>query len=315
MLASLRMSTKTSHNHWLIDGERGPLRDTIDAETTYGECSFLAAFTRETSTIKSIDSFQERLASLGLVNIEHQDLSATISSAQQCWFMDGRLWRIPSQSFYFSRFLKPELLLEVFLEVFTEMPCKDISPLAERQREIYYSHAHEAIACLYRKGVLPHLHWRLMRQVVLVILQILSHRFLKEDKALLAFARENLPESGLHPDWNMILLVAELKATTFTNYENFSRTKDKVFQVVEVSVIRGDASPRAKGLTGWLLVELLDAAEAHDSVELIDAIVQGGKQWLQRLLGSELSSLEQTMLCRALARFGNLDFLEPQPRQ
>ena len=113
----------------------------------------------------------------------------------------------------------------------------------------------------------------------------------------------------------MILLVAELKATILTNYENLSQIKDKVFQVVEVSATRGDSSPRAKGLSGWLLVELLDAAEAQDCVELIDAVVQNGKQWMRRLLGSELSSLEQTMLCRAFARFGSSDHPEPQPRR
>ncbi|KAK0508541.1 hypothetical protein JMJ35_008817 [Cladonia borealis] len=314
MLASLRTSTKTSHNHWLIDGERGPLRDAIDAETMCGKCSFLAAFVHETSTTKSIETFQERLVSLGLVYIEYQDLSETLSSAQKCWFMDGRIWRY-NQSNLYALSLKPELLLEVFLEVFTEMPCKDISPLAERQREIHYSHAHEAIACLYRKRVLPHVHRRAMRQVVLVILQILSHRFLKEDEALLRFAKENLPKCGLHSDWNMILLVAELKATILTNYENLSQLKDKVFQVVEGPATRGDSSPRAKGLSWWLLVELLDAAEAQDCVELIDAVVQDGKQWMRRLLGSELSSLEQTMLCRAFARFGTSDHPEPQPRQ
>ena len=96
MLASLRMSTKTSHNHWLIDGERGPLRDSIPikyGEIGYGECSFLAAFTREASTIESIEIFQERLVSLDIINIEYQDLSETLSSAQKCWFMDGRIWR------------------------------------------------------------------------------------------------------------------------------------------------------------------------------------------------------------------------------
>ena len=313
-LASLRTSTETSHNHWLIDGERGPLRQTIDEETTYEECSFLAALTREATSIQSIEIFQKRLVSLGFINNDYQNLSETHSSAQKCWSMDGRIWSIFPR-FSLSSSIRPQLLWEVFLEVFTEMPCKDISLLAERQREIYYYHAHQAIKCLYSRHALFIVQPRDMRQVVLVILQILSHRFQKDDDALLRFAKENLSESGLHPDWNIILLVAELKATTSTKYGNLSQIRDKVFQVVEVSVTRGDSSPRAKGLSGWLLVELLDAAEAQDCVELIDAVVQTGKQWTQRLLGSELSSLEQTMLCRALARFGTSDYLEPQPRQ
>ena len=321
-LASLRMSTKTSHNHWQIDGERGPLRDTIDGplrktsdiETTYGECSFLAAFARETSTNKSIEIFQERLVSLGLVTVEYQDPSEKLSSAQKCWFMDGRIWCI-NQRFSFSKHFRIRLLLDVYLEVFTEMPCKDISPLAERQREIHYSHAHVAIIGLFRFGVISYVKLRATNQVILVILQVLSHRFLKEDEALLEFAKENMPMSGLHPDWNMILLMAEVKATIFTNYENLSQIKDQVFQVVKDTVTRGDFSPRAKGWSGWLLVELLDAAEAQDRVELIDAVVQTGKQWVQRLLGSALSSLEQTVLCQAIARFGTSDHPEPQPRQ
>ena len=314
MLASLRLAPETSRNHWLTSGERGRLRDAINAQTTYAECAFLGAFMREASTAQSTDIFQTRLEKLRLVNVEYQYAKGTRPASQQSWFMDGRIWRISEDRSY-ARHFTPELLLEVFLEVFTEMPCKDISPLAERQREIYYYHAHQAIVRLYRDLVLSHVHPRDMTQVVLVILQILSHRFQKDDEALLGFAKENLPESGLHPDWNMILLVAELKATISTNCENLSQLRDKVFQVVEISVTRSDSSPRAKGLSGWLLVELLDAAEAQDCVELVDAVVQTGKQWMQRLLVSKLSSLEHTMLCRAFARFEISDHPEPQPRQ
>ena len=317
MLASLRMSTKTSHNHWLIDGERGPLQDSIAAEITYreidyAECSFLAAFTREASTIESIEIFQERLVSLDLINIEYQDLSETLSSAQKCWFMDGRIWRTNQSSSYSGSF-PPRLLFEVFWGVFAEIPCKDISPLAERQREIYYYHAHQALVHLHKNSWVEHL--QNMKHVVPVILQVLSHRFQKHDKALLSFAKRHLPSSGLHPDWNMILLVAELKATISTNGGILSHVRDKVFQAVENSAPGGNSSPRAKGLSGWLLVELLDTAEVQECTEVIDDTVRKGKQWMQRLLGSKLSSLEQIMLCRVFARFGTSDDPEPQPLQ
>ena len=315
-LASLRTSTETSHNHWLVDGERGPLRQIIEAETAYEECSFLAALTRKATTIQSIEIFQERLVSLGFINVDYRSLSETHSSAQKCWSMDGRIWSI-KQKLSFSSSVGYQLLFEVFLEVFTEIPCKDISPRAERQREIHYSHVHLAIGGLYRRSTSTNEYRRLMgqRQVMLVILQVLSHRFQRGDEALLGFVKENLPKCGLHPDWNMILLVAELKATISNNHENLSQISEKVFRVVQVSVTHSDSSPRAKGLSGWLLVELLDAAEAQDCDELIDTVVQTGKQWMQRVLGSKLSSLEQTMLCRALARFGYSDYPGPQPRQ
>lgn len=315
-LASLRTSTDISHNHWLIDGERGPLRQVIDEETTYGECSFLAALTRKATTIQSIEILQERLVSSGFINIDYQNLSETHSSAQNCWSMDGRIWSI-KQRFSLSSLNGYQSLFEIFLEVFTEIPCKDISPRAERQREIHYSHAHLAIISLYRKSTSTYLYRRLMRQrqIILVILQVLSHRFQRGDEVLLGFAKETLPVCGLHPDWNIILLVAELKATISNNHGNLLQISEKVFQVVRVSVTHGDSSPRAKGLSGWLLVELLDAAEAQDCDELIDTVFHIGKQWMQRLFGSKLSSLEQTMLCRALARFGNSDYPEPQPRQ
>ena len=314
MLASLRTSTKTSSNHWLIDGERGPLWQTIDEESTYKDCSFLAAFTREASTIQSIEIFQERLVSLGFINVEYQRLSKTLSSAQQCWFMDGRIWRINERSSYPSS-LRPPLLFEVFWEVFAEMPCKDISPLAERQREIYYYHAHQAMVRLYKTSSLQVEHPQSMKHVLLVILQVLSHRFQKHDKALLRFAKQHLPTSGLHPDWNMILLVAELKATSSTNGMNLSQIRNKIFQAVEYSGTRGESSPRAKGLSGWLLVELLDSAEVQECTEVIDDTVRKGKQWMQRHSGAELSSLEQIMLCRAFARFGTSEDPEPQPGQ
>ena len=314
MLASLRVSTNTSHNHWLEDGERGPLGHAINAETPYPECSFLEAFTRETSTIYSIEMFEARLVSLHLINVDYQDLSETQSLAQQCWFIDGRVWRINESGSYAGSF-RLQLQFEVFLEVFAAIPCKDISPLAERQREMYYYHAHQPLVHLYKNGVLPNVPGRNMKRIVLVILQILSHRFQKHDEALLRFAKWNLPESGLHPDWDIVLLVARLKATISTNHGNLLQIRDKVLEAVECPVIRGDSSPRAKGLSGWLLVELLDTAEVQDCTRVIDDAVRMGIQWMQRLLGSKLSSLEQTMLYRAFARFGTSDDPEPQPRQ
>ena len=314
MLASLRVSTNISRNHWLIDGERGPLRHTIDTETTYEECPFLTAFTREASSIESIETFQIRLVSLGLINIEYQDQSERLSSAQKCWLLDGRIWRI-NNSNSFSSSSQRQLLFEVFLEVFAEIPCKDTSPLAERQREIYYYHAHQAMVYLNKNSSLPVEHPQNMKYSLIVILQVLSHRFQKHDEALLRLAERHLPRSGLHPDWNMILLVAELKATISANGLSLSDISNKVFQAVESSSARDDSSPRAKGLSGWLLMELLDAAEVQECTEIIDDIVRKGKQWMQRLLGSEPSSLEQIMLCRALARFGTSDDPEPQPRQ
>ena len=314
MLASLRASTKTLRNHWLIDGERGPLRHTIDTETTYGECPFLAAFTREASSIKSIEAFQGRLVSLGLINIEYQDQSGRPSSAQRCWLVDGRIWRINESNSYSST-TRRELLLEVFLEVFAEIPCKDISPLAERQREIYYYHAHQSMVYLYKNSSLMVEHPQNTKHALVVILQVLSHRFQKHDEALLRLAERHLPRSGLHPDWNMILLLAELKAMISANGMSLSHIRNKIFQAVEDSGTRDDSSPRARGLSGWLLVELLDTAEVQECTEIIDDIVRKGKQWMQRLIGSELSSLEQIMLCRAFARFGTLDDPESQPRQ
>ena len=314
MLASLRVSTNTSCNHWLIDGERGPLRYTIDTEITHGECPFLTPFTREASSIESIEAFQERLVSFGLINIEYQDQSERLSSAQQCWLMDGRIWRINESSSYSSP-SRRQLLFEVFSEVFAEIPCKDISPLAERQREIYYYHAHQAMVYLYENSLLPVEHPQNMKPVLVIILQVLSHRFQKHDKALLRLVEEHLPTSGLHPDWNMILLVAQLKATVSDNATRLSHIRDDVFQAVENTGTGDDSSSRAKGLSGWLLVELLDTAEVQECTEIMEDTVRKGKQWMQRLLGSDLSSLEQTMLCRAFARFGTSDDPEPQPRQ
>ena len=308
MLASIHLASETSRNHWLPNGERGRLQDAINEQSTRADSSFLEAFIRDASTVQSIDFLQARLETLGLV-IDHQYARGTELTSQQSWFMDARIWRMK------ARIYPRTMSLEVFLEVFTEMPCKDISPLAERQREMYYQHGHQAIVYLHQNLDWSLVHRRDMTQVVLVILQLLSHRFLRDDEALLRFAKENFPQSRLHPDWNMILLLVELKAAVYTNCEDLSLIRDKVLEVVEVSVIQARSSPRAKGLKWWLLVELLDAAEAQDSIQFIDAVIQNGKLWMRRLLGSELSSLEQTMLCRAFARFGTSDYPEPQPRQ
>ena len=312
MLASLKLATKTSDNHWLVDGERGPLVHAIDAETTYAECSFLEAFARETSTTRSVEMLERRLVSRRLINTEYQDLSGTLLSAQQCWFIDGRIWRINSTH---PMTINAESQLEVFLEVFADIPCKDISPLAERQREIYYYHAHQAMGHLHKVRSLSVKHLQNIEHIVLVFLQVLSHRFQTDDNVLLRFAERHLPRSGLHPDWNILLLVAQSKATISINDRHLSQIRNKIFQAVEMRDTRGDTSPRAKGFIGWLFVELLDAAEAADCTEVIGDTLRKWKHWMLRTSNSDMSALERIMLCRAFARFGTSDDSVMQPRE
>ena len=94
-----------------------------------------------------------------------------------------------------------------------------------------------------------------------------------------------------------------------------SRIGDRVFQAVENRETRGDTSLRANGFIGWLLVELLDAAEAEDCTEVIGDTLRKGKQWMLRTSNSDMSPLEQIMFCRAFARFGTSDDPVMQPRE
>ena len=95
MLASLRLAPNTSHNHWLVNGERGRLQDAINAQITYADSPFLEAFIRDASTVHDIDIVQARLEQLGLViNYQYERGCTASQQSWQSWFMDARTWRM-----------------------------------------------------------------------------------------------------------------------------------------------------------------------------------------------------------------------------
>lgn len=144
MLATLRTSfINPSENHWLLSGETGPIFRGIGETGLPANCSFLNAFARETSNSLGIDGLQERLLSMGLIVLGHPPRNSPPFDGT--WCTDERIWCIAENEMS-SHLMVPtwgdsdgEGIIMDLLYVFLEMPSKDVSPLAERHREMLCS--------------------------------------------------------------------------------------------------------------------------------------------------------------------------------
>ena len=100
--------------------------------------------------------------------------------------------------------------MQSILDVLLEMPDKDTSSLAERQREIHYSHAHLfAMNMIRSPDTLLTLanDTEFTRRIIILISKLPTHRYQKGDSVLLAYAKISMSHhSGLHTGWDLMLL-------------------------------------------------------------------------------------------------------------
>lgn len=145
MLGTLRQSGGTSKNHWLENGEIGSLPEvTYTYEESLENSWFLNCFMDVVSSSSKIEYLQTILKDLGLIYVDY--LKGTSSdTACQYWYIDERIWTIRTLESHWPLGLSGENIVRVLLDVFMRMPGKDVSPIAQRQREVYYSHAHREL--------------------------------------------------------------------------------------------------------------------------------------------------------------------------
>ena len=303
--ATLRTSCKPSENHWLLNGEAGPILRPVGDSSLPTQCAFLTAFVRTTSDYQSLEDLQNRLSSLGLIEVEYPRRRSF--PAKHFWLNDQRIWRVAKNPIN-SHLIVPTWqdqdgggILMDLLYVFLEMPSKDVSLHAERHRETYYIHARIFALEALRLCQTTLKHAR--DYVVALILEILIHRFQSGDNRLLQLAKA-CPSSANGFDWAIMLLWAELKETN-------SGKGLKIETALNISITRlfsrkGKRQRRANGLIGYLLVEWKKAAEASQDGELKNRIVKHAMDWVETAWSSG-SSIECAALCCVLANFRMLD--------
>ena len=311
MLGTLRQSGENSKNYWSEKGERGSLMDvTYTYKESWENMLFLNYFMDAVSSSSKIEYLQTILEDLGLISVDY--LKGTPSdTACQYWFIDERIWTIRTGELQWPLEISDLDTVRVLLDVFMRMPDKDVSPSAQRQREVYYHHAHRHMRHISQHRAFLLDEKSLLSQAIFVLLQLLIHRYNEGDAKLLTFFLENSTRVS-HLRTDVMLLWFELKKNAFTlDYNGLRKVRDRL-----LTLSREDSHtvPLQNGLVGFLLVDLMRTAKAADFEDIVRDAVRSGTEWVDRTSRMK-STLERTALCEALAAFNIHDRGEVIPKK
>ena len=290
--ARLRVSGTPSENHWLPSGEVGPILRPVGDAYLPTHCSFLNKFVLQTSNDQGISLLQHRLLNLGLIRVDSPYSS-----------IDERIWYFAenqsSSHLMVSSWhgLEEQNIIMDLLYVFLEMPSKDVSLLAERHRETFYSHARLfALQTLrFNQTILKEAR----DYVVALVLQILTHRSQDGDNDLIYFAKAYEPSAN-GPDWAIMVLWAEVKEVISSGYLKIEiALRNRITRLLSWN---GVFKRRTNGLLGYFLVDLMKAAETSRDERLSSQIVEFAMDWAETAWYSG-SSIERAALCNVLANF------------
>ena len=307
--ATLRTSCKPSENHWLLNGEAGPILRPVRDSSLPAQCAFLTTFVRTTSDYQSLEDLQNRLSSLGLIEVRYPMRRSF--ATHKCWLGDElsneRIWRVAKNPMSAHLMVSNwqdqdgEGIVMDLLYVFLEMPSKDVCLLAERHRETFYIHAR--IFALETIRFCETILKSARHYVVALILELLTHRSQNGDNRLIQLAKAcPSPTNGF--DWAIMILWAELKEINSSGGLRVGTALDK--SITRLLSCRGKRQRRANGFIGYLLVEWKKAAEVSQDGELNSRIVKHAMDWVETAWSSG-SSIECAALCCVLANFRMLD--------
>ena len=303
MLGTLRQTGRESKNHWLADGEVGTFEEDIN-EIVFERQDLVFWWFPSSGVVdrNAIQAFQGLLESLDSIDVRYPEGTQS-DEASQYWHTDERIWIIRGSESSEPSAPKDEyIILRGLLDLLIGMPDKDVFALAQRQREMYYYHAHLLIRRVIRSQRFLEKHRLLLMQAVFVTLQLLTHRYQIGDSLLLDFVRDNSVRS-LHPPWDVMLLWAELKEKAFReDYDGLCTIRDRALYLVNSNEGQYDATPRQNGFLGFVLVDLMKSAKALHFEDIVVDAVKAGKKWADTAQWMD-TRIEKTALCEILATF------------
>lgn len=306
MLGTLRQAEEKPKNHWSMNGEVGSLKDVMPGYVPESQSRgrFMDDFINIVRDSGTIEAFEAQLKSTGLIHVDYPDGIQSDESSQY-WLTDGRVWIIRGdQSSEPSKPIGDPAVLQELLDVFMEMPDKDVFPAAQRQREVYHYHAHVLIRRIIQSREHLDDNRLLLARAVFLTLQLLTHRFQSGDSLLLDFVRDK-SVGALHPNMNVMLLWAELKEKAFEeDYDGLCTIRDRALNLMNSNELQSQATPRQNGFLGFVLVDLMKSATASHFEDIVADVVKMGTEWADsaQTFGTR-TSIENTALCEILATF------------
>ena len=305
------IATFCRYPHWSHSGQREVANPPI---TEVPFWTFLQA-----STPRDLLNVEEHLVHLGVITVKD---SKPISN--QDWATDSRSWYVRSDHSYNK--VDETKFCQELLATYSQMPDKDIHPLAERYREIFYYHAHVAITHIFRLISNKEVDLDIIgEQFDRLALQVFSHRCQQEDEEMIEFVKDRTAHysrlySSLFFERRVMLQLVEFKATESQQSPQPGDPKMKSMLraamtfMHEVIHEQDSVSYKVRGMVGFALAELMNTTERVQDKESFDEVVRLARKWCDEALISR-SPVEMAALCCVLVRLRALDELDKMPQE
>ena len=311
------------HQHWLPSGERG-------SASPPSSNDFFLAVLKDASSENDLIALEKELEAHRILVTREKDYLCV----DQNWITDCRAWCALSSNTDSSVDYTP--IWRDLLAIYSQMPHKDVHPIAERYRELFYNHAHVAIMKILPVAQEVELDIATETLFCNVGLQVLSHRYQVEDFKLLSYlqrrVKRTLPDilqlrggqyQNLIKDTgaSVTLRLAELRMVM----EQYERSKGRSY-AVQPSLHDTEAFlskpvhtrtalyQRGWGMIGYVLVELMSATEVLQERDTFERITRVTEIWRDKAMASG-SSIEMAALCCVLVRLRAFDELYRLPEE
>ncbi|KAL8788302.1 MAG: hypothetical protein Q9195_007358 [Heterodermia aff. obscurata] len=313
------------YQHWSHSGEH----EAINPHFSNG---FFLATLKEASSENDLVALENELKAHEILLIRDNNHLCI----DQDWITDGRSWCALSNSTDssagYTEFWRD------LLAMFWQMPHRDVHPIAERYRELFYIHAHMAIMEIFNTGQIRELDDATKALFCHVGLQVLSHRYQDEDFKLMKYLQRlverDLPEiprfqgeqylvvlGHQHMGAGVTMRLAELRM----GVEQYEHSKEQLdaFQPLlrntEMFLSKAVDAPnpfdhRAWGMIGYALVELMNFIEVLQERDTFERITRVTETWRDKAMASG-SAIEMAALCYVLVRLRAFDRLYMLPEE
>ena len=312
------------YQHWSYDGERS-------AANPFSSDAFFLATLKEASSENDLVALEKELKAHGILAVRNKDQLCF----DQYWLTDCRSWYTFSKdtdsSVDYAEFSKD------LLAIYSQMPHRDVHPIAERYRELFYNHAHVALMKIF--DTVGTVNFDTVTEALFfrVGLQVLSHRYQDGDYQILYYLQGRVMETS--PEiWPLgdeqyqmtdtedvssraTVHLAELRMVMYHHersqghryavQQSLRDTEEFLRTTVHA---RNPLNHRASGMIGYVLAELMNAAEALQKRDTFERISRVTGIWRDKAMKSR-SSIEMAALCCVLVRLRALDELYRLPEK
>lgn len=310
------------YRHWDDSG----LRQLVNSSES--DENFLILL-KDASSIGELAALEQTFVSLGVIDVR----SSLSGTAQGSWDPNNRLWFARSNGPYGE--ISSIMLCRDLLALYSRIPDRDVHLLAERQRELFYYHAHAAIVYMFRMVQNNVLVGSFQGAFFDVTVQVLSQRYLGEDDRIMEYIRglllttlgvsqeREVFRTSFHVSQfhyrQVMLLLADLRILASRNDVREASSsqyllQEKIEYLQNTISRRDDIGHKAWGMIGYALAELMDIVETAHNQETADKVVQCMREWCDTALKSR-TPIEMAALCSVLVRLRAFDELDTMPQE